>query len=95
LFWNWRRARLTGRALRGLKLLGDDEAPDRQLIYLQPSNPRAADRQSTDGKCTEGCCAHCNCAQRKPAYSERPGCNRTKGSWGCASRRFQALHGVA
>jgi len=89
------RAGLTGHASWGVKLLGDDEASNGQLIDFQSSDPRSADCQSTDGKCTEGCCAHCNCAQRKPAYSERPGCNRTKGSWGCASRRFQALHGVA
>jgi hypothetical protein len=68
LFWGSLRARLIGRVLWGVELLGDDKAPDGQLVNFQPSDPRAADCQSADGKCTEGYGADCNCAQRKPAH---------------------------
>ena len=86
------RARLTSRALWGVKLLGYDKAPNGQLVDFQPSDPGATDCQSTNGKCTEGYCSDCNCAQRKSAHCKRPGCNRTKGPWG-GVHRFRALHG--
>jgi hypothetical protein len=61
------RAPLTGHALWGVQFLGHDEAPNGQLVDLQPSDSGATDCQSTYGKCTDGYCADCNDAKRKPA----------------------------
>lgn len=85
------RARLAGHALRGAKRLGDDQAPNRQLVDFQPSDSGATDSQSTDGERTDGHCADCDGAQRKPAYRKRPGCKRAEGLWGSAP----GFHGVA
>jgi len=73
------RARLAARAWGNVKLLGDDKAAHRQLADLQPSDPRATDCQSADGKCAESYRAHRDGAQREPACCERPGCDGTQG----------------
>jgi len=105
---------LSGRVFRDLlnasvagwdvQLLGDEKAPNGELVDFQPPDSGATDCQSTDGKCADGYCADGHCAQRQPAYRKRAGCKRTQRSWGGARRsqfasgretRCQALQGEA
>jgi len=87
-----------------VQLLGDEKAPNGELVDFQPPDSGATDCQSTDGKCADGYCADGHCAQRQPAYRKRAGCKRTKRSWDGARRsqfasgretRCQALQGEA
>jgi len=78
------------RAWRCSKLLGNDQAPNGQLVDLQSSDPRATDCQSTDGKCAKSCCTDCNRAQRKPAYRNRTGGDGMNGPW----RKVHLFHAL-
>jgi len=71
------RAGLTGPELWSAKFLGYQQAPNQQLIDLQPTNSSAANRESTNRDCADGDGTDCNCAQRKATNCKRAACEST------------------